>query len=124
MIIYLFSFLFKTPLVNSKAVNASGHLPGLKISCGSPRTSKTLVYSLTCNNVEFALPTEAPIIHMYEDSCLPSSESVVLSPINSMRPTPEVLPRCTSWLVLGVLLMGLNMYLPQLSPVGFFWSPV
>ncbi|KAJ9087952.1 hypothetical protein DSO57_1027972 [Entomophthora muscae] len=88
-------------------------------------TGETLVCSLTCNNVKFALSTEAPISHLYEDSQVPAPvESMALPPITSMPPTPEVPPRCTSWLVLGVLLMGLNMYLPQLSPVGSFWSLV
>ncbi|KAJ9075236.1 hypothetical protein DSO57_1038004 [Entomophthora muscae] len=57
-------------------------------------TGKTLVHSLTFNDVEFALPTEVPI------SCqnkvfhvLPPVETVVLLPPNSMLPTSEVPPQ-------------------------------
>ncbi|KAJ9052315.1 hypothetical protein DSO57_1035453 [Entomophthora muscae] len=51
-------------------------------------------------------------------------DTVVLSPPNSVLPIPEVLPRHTSWLVLGMLLIGLNAYLLQLSPARSLWSPI
>ncbi|KAJ9069877.1 hypothetical protein DSO57_1014199 [Entomophthora muscae] len=88
-------------------------------------TGETLVCSLTCNNIEFSLPTETTISHLYEDPQMLTPVNYVIFPsLNSILPTPEVLPRRIFWLVLGVLLMGLNVYLPQLSPVGSFWSPV
>ncbi|KAJ9084866.1 hypothetical protein DSO57_1019644 [Entomophthora muscae] len=88
-------------------------------------TGETMVCSLICDNMEFSLPTEEPMGHLYKDSHMLSPvEYVILPPLDSMLPTPEVLPRRTSWLVLGMLLMGLNVYIPQLSPVGSFWSPV
>ncbi|KAJ9077145.1 hypothetical protein DSO57_1019457 [Entomophthora muscae] len=54
--------------------------------------------------MEFALPTEVLISRWYEDSHM-------LPPLESVCPS-------------GILLMGLNMYLTQLSHVGSFWSPV
>ncbi|KAJ9061264.1 hypothetical protein DSO57_1022319 [Entomophthora muscae] len=86
-------------------------------------TGESLVFSLTCNDVEFTLSAEGMNNHWYEDSWIPSFvEPVVLFPLDSMLLTPEALPRCTSWLVYSMLLIGLNTYLPQLSPIRSFWS--
>ncbi|KAJ9055844.1 hypothetical protein DSO57_1039047 [Entomophthora muscae] len=38
--------------------------------------------------------------------------------------TPESAPKRTSWLLTSMLLMGLNVYLLQLSPVASLWTPV
>ncbi|KAJ9055141.1 hypothetical protein DSO57_1007365 [Entomophthora muscae] len=68
-------------------------------------TGETLICSLTCDDVEYALPTEALISCQYEDShALPSVETVVLPPLNSMLSNPKVIPRCTPLLILDMLL--------------------
>ncbi|KAJ9084870.1 hypothetical protein DSO57_1019648 [Entomophthora muscae] len=36
-------------------------------------TGETLVFSLTCGNVNFSLPAETPMCHLYEDSHMPAS---------------------------------------------------
>ncbi|KAJ9049277.1 hypothetical protein DSO57_1026337 [Entomophthora muscae] len=81
-------------------------------------TGEPLVCSLTCDDMEFTLLTVVPLSHLHKDSWVPAPvESIALSPTNSMPSTPEVAPRCTSWLVAAVFLMILNAYLPQLTPV-------
>ncbi|KAJ9062766.1 hypothetical protein DSO57_1007122 [Entomophthora muscae] len=88
-------------------------------------TGEHLVCILTCDDVEFAVLIKASMTCQYDSSpTLALVEPEVLSPITSMPMTPEVAPRCTSWLVSGALLMVLNAYLPQLFHVGSFWSPV
>ncbi|KAJ9050613.1 hypothetical protein DSO57_1012816 [Entomophthora muscae] len=63
------------------------NLPGK--ATGLLFTGETLVCSLTCNNVEFALPSEAPTNHLCENSCMADpEESVALPPINIMPITP------------------------------------
>ncbi|KAJ9053373.1 hypothetical protein DSO57_1024762 [Entomophthora muscae] len=33
-------------------------------------------------------------------------------------------PTCTPWLLTGLVLMGLNVYFPQISPASLLWSPL
>ncbi|KAJ9090285.1 hypothetical protein DSO57_1004190 [Entomophthora muscae] len=47
-----------------------------------------------------------------------------LPPYQDLPVIPEYVPKCTHWLLLGMLLMGLNAYLPSLSPALSLWTPV
>ncbi|KAJ9083012.1 hypothetical protein DSO57_1038971 [Entomophthora muscae] len=62
---------------------------------------------------EFALLSKVATSHQYEVSHMSAlMEPKVHPPIDSVPLTSGVVPRCTSWLVAGTLLMGLNTYLP------------
>ncbi|KAJ9075118.1 hypothetical protein DSO57_1039260, partial [Entomophthora muscae] len=47
-----------------------------------------------------------------------------LSPSSGVSMIPRVGPDPTAWLAAGMLLMGLNAHLPQLSPTASLWRPV
>ncbi|KAJ9068807.1 hypothetical protein DSO57_1024996 [Entomophthora muscae] len=51
---------------------------------------------------------------------------VVLSPSVPLGPSmvSSPAPTCTPWLLTGLILMGLNAYFHQLSPVSSLWSPL
>ncbi|KAJ9063474.1 hypothetical protein DSO57_1000061 [Entomophthora muscae] len=46
----------------------------------------------------------------------------VVTPRSSKVASPA--PTRTPWLLTGLILMGLNAYFPQLSPVSSLWSPL
>ncbi|KAJ9062750.1 hypothetical protein DSO57_1007409 [Entomophthora muscae] len=97
------------------------HLPGELLVLG-----EKIVKSLTCDNLEFSV----------EDYAVPAPalEVVLASPVLSLdKENPALLlapvglppaPTCTPWLITGLVLMGLNAYFPQLSPVFSLWSPL
>ncbi|KAJ9074657.1 hypothetical protein DSO57_1004113 [Entomophthora muscae] len=89
-------------------------------------SGKAMVKSLTCDNLD--LHSAEPILPA------PSAEGPLLSPprmqddIDSI-PLQEtqvlpLAPSCGPWLIVGFVLMGLNSYFPQLSPVSSLWSPL
>ncbi|KAJ9062138.1 hypothetical protein DSO57_1013831 [Entomophthora muscae] len=70
-------------------------------------TGENLVQSLTCDNIEFALPTEVLASHQYEDTHMPTLvELKDLSPPFSMPLTPGVAPKYTFWRIAGVRSQG------------------
>ncbi|KAJ9076537.1 hypothetical protein DSO57_1025146, partial [Entomophthora muscae] len=75
----------------SQILHLLDNLPGK--ANGLFSTGENLVCSITCDNMEFKLPTIVPLIHLHEDSCVPATvESVAFSPANSMPLIPGVLP--------------------------------
>ncbi|KAJ9072574.1 hypothetical protein DSO57_1026060 [Entomophthora muscae] len=54
---------------------------------------------------------------------LPSPEESDLVPLEALEVLPPT-PSCALWLITGLVLMGLNSYFPQLSPVSSLWSPL
>ncbi|KAJ9048535.1 hypothetical protein DSO57_1034203 [Entomophthora muscae] len=87
---------------------------------------EAIVKSLTCNDLD-----------------LHSTESILPSPSTKGYPPPPPLlqsdadsvplleteattlaPSRAPWLITGLMLMGLNSYFPQLSPVSSLWSPL
>ncbi|KAJ9059986.1 hypothetical protein DSO57_1035725 [Entomophthora muscae] len=52
---------------------------------------------------------------------LPSWEESELVPLEILKVLPPT-PSCALWLITGLVLMGLNSYFPQLSPVSSLWS--
>ncbi|KAJ9083309.1 hypothetical protein DSO57_1036001 [Entomophthora muscae] len=75
--------------------------------------------------MEFTLPADPSMGSQPKEIPLPHNQVVEeASPHPDMPVFPEVGPNCTSWLTAGMLLMGLNTYLPQLSPTSFLWTPV
>ncbi|KAJ9049882.1 hypothetical protein DSO57_1020035 [Entomophthora muscae] len=78
-------------------------------------TDENLVHSLTCDDVEFALPTAELKSYQDEETQTPALvELEDLSPLVGVPVFPGCALRCTSWLLTSMWLMGLNAYLPQL----------
>ncbi|KAJ9056957.1 hypothetical protein DSO57_1027062 [Entomophthora muscae] len=70
-------------------------------------TGENSVHSLTCDNVEFALPTEVLASHQYENTHIQTLvELKDLSLPVSMPLTPGVAPKYTSWCIAGVRSQG------------------
>ncbi|KAJ9082777.1 hypothetical protein DSO57_1001306 [Entomophthora muscae] len=97
------------------------YLPGKLLVSG-----EKIVKSRTCDNLEFLIidyTKSAPALEM-----VPAFPSCGLDKGN---PAPPLFPAgrypaptCTPWLLIGLALMGLNVYFPQLSPVSSFLSPL
>ncbi|KAJ9055465.1 hypothetical protein DSO57_1003545 [Entomophthora muscae] len=87
---------------------------------------EAVVKSLTCDNldldvVELALPSSEEVVPPTPP--LPSMvQKNVVTPGSSKVASPA--PTRTPWLLTGLILMGLNAYFPQLSPVSSLWSPL
>ncbi|KAJ9083418.1 hypothetical protein DSO57_1034866 [Entomophthora muscae] len=89
-------------------------------------SGEAVVKSLTCDNldldiVELAMPSSKEAVPltpslptMVQKNVVPPGPSKVSSPA----------PTRTPWLLTGLVLMGLNAYFPQLSPVSSLWSPL
>ncbi|KAJ9062822.1 hypothetical protein DSO57_1006599 [Entomophthora muscae] len=95
------------------------HLPDELLVLG-----KKIVKSLTCDNLEFsaedyAMP--APLLEMVLVPPILSSEKDNPAPLLAPVGLPPA-PTRTPWLLTGLVLMGLNAYFPQLSPVSSLWS--
>ncbi|KAJ9076762.1 hypothetical protein DSO57_1023170 [Entomophthora muscae] len=54
---------------------------------------------------------------------LPSLEKSDLVPLEVLKVSPPA-PSFAPWLITGLVVMGLNSYFPQLSPVSSLWSPL
>ncbi|KAJ9050261.1 hypothetical protein DSO57_1016060 [Entomophthora muscae] len=84
-------------------------------------TGKNLGCSLTCDDMEFALPTAVSTSYWDKETQPPILVKLKNLPSHVGVPViPEVAPKHTSWLIAGTLLMGLNAHLSQLSPVASF----
>ncbi|KAJ9050412.1 hypothetical protein DSO57_1014635 [Entomophthora muscae] len=89
-------------------------------------SGEAVVKSLMCNDLD--LDTADHTLSVSEEAVppvplLPSvaqSHSVPLGPYEVSSPAPTHTP----WLLTGLILMGLNAYFPQLSPVSSLWSPL
>ncbi|KAJ9089450.1 hypothetical protein DSO57_1012800 [Entomophthora muscae] len=85
---------------------------------------ETIVQSLTCDNPDFhnidhTLPT--PTLEEVPAPALSTLEENNLAPLQAPLKLPHA-PTCTPWLLARLVLMGLNAYFPQLSPVSSLWS--
>ncbi|KAJ9082278.1 hypothetical protein DSO57_1006063 [Entomophthora muscae] len=82
--------------------------------------------SLTCDDLDldvadYILPSskgERTSIHS-----LPSLERSNSAPLEVLEVPPPTASRAP-WVITGLVLMGLNSYFPQLSPVSSLWSPL
>ncbi|KAJ9063440.1 hypothetical protein DSO57_1000033 [Entomophthora muscae] len=98
----------------------------LDIPSGLLFSGEAVVKSLICDNLDlgaagFTQPTS--VVKEKLVSPMPSPEKRNLVPLQA--PTMSTLaPTCTPWLLTGLVLMGLNAYFPQLSPVLSLWSPL
>ncbi|KAJ9057160.1 hypothetical protein DSO57_1025208 [Entomophthora muscae] len=87
-------------------------------------TEENLVKSLTCDNFDFSFPETTPMVSSLEKTLVPNllvQESASPHPVLLLA--LEYAPRCTPWLLSGMLLMSLNSYFLQLLPVLSFWTP-
>ncbi|KAJ9086463.1 hypothetical protein DSO57_1003798 [Entomophthora muscae] len=89
-------------------------------------SSEAIVKSLTCNNLdlqsaESILPApSAKGTSLYPPLMQNDTDSVSLQEMEVL----PLAPSHASWLVASLVLMGLNSYFPQLSPVFSLWSPL
>ncbi|KAJ9086392.1 hypothetical protein DSO57_1004453 [Entomophthora muscae] len=89
-------------------------------------SGEAVVKSLTCDDldldvVDYILPSsEGERTSMPSLPILEKSNSVPLEVLEVSPPAPS----CAPWLITGLMLMGLNSYFPQLSPVSSLWSPL
>ncbi|KAJ9059329.1 hypothetical protein DSO57_1003531 [Entomophthora muscae] len=97
------------------------HLPGALLLSG-----KTIFKSLTCDDLDFHA-----INHTVSASALKEIPMPALSSLEGSDLVPPQAPVKLShpptqmpWLLAGLVLMGLNAYFPQLSPVSSLWSPL
>ncbi|KAJ9068067.1 hypothetical protein DSO57_1032406 [Entomophthora muscae] len=86
--------------------------------------SHSLVKSLTCNNLDLYATDHtllSPLREKIPVSYPPHLESDDMAPLQAPV-VPAFIFTCTPWLLTGLVLMGLNVYFPQFSPVSSFWS--
>ncbi|KAJ9059237.1 hypothetical protein DSO57_1004549 [Entomophthora muscae] len=83
---------------------------------------KSLTYNdLDLDDVGYILPSsEGEKMSM---PSLPSWEESDLVPLKVLEVPPPT-PSRALWLITGLVLMGLNSYFPQLSPVSSLWYPL
>ncbi|KAJ9058699.1 hypothetical protein DSO57_1009778 [Entomophthora muscae] len=98
----------------------------LNFPSGLLLSGEAVVKSLTCddldlNVVNYILPSTKG-----ETTSVPppfsQNESVPVPP--EVLEIPPSVISCAPWVITGLVLMGLNSYFPQLSPVSSFWSPL
>ncbi|KAJ9066108.1 hypothetical protein DSO57_1012743 [Entomophthora muscae] len=96
------------------------------LSSGLLFSGGAVVKRLTCNDLDLDTVDHTLLASKGDVSSMPPLPSAVKS-----NPVPLVLPKvsspapsCTPWFLTGLMLMGLNAYFPQLSPVFSLWSPL
>ncbi|KAJ9063143.1 hypothetical protein DSO57_1003275 [Entomophthora muscae] len=98
----------------------------LDLPSGLLLSGEAVVKSLTCDDLDLnAVDYVLPFTEGEKTSVPPpfsTNESVLVSP-EVLEIPPPVVSRAP-WVITGLMLMGLNSYFPQLSPVSSFWSPL
>ncbi|KAJ9053242.1 hypothetical protein DSO57_1026188 [Entomophthora muscae] len=98
----------------------------LNVPSGLLLSGEAVVKILTCDDldldvIDYILPsTEGERMLMPPLPSLGESSSVPLE----VPEMPAPIASCAPWVITGLVLMGLNSYFPQLSPVSSFWSPL
>ncbi|KAJ9048769.1 hypothetical protein DSO57_1031457 [Entomophthora muscae] len=98
----------------------------LDLPSGLLFSGKAVVKSLTCDNLDLEAAgfiQSAPVVKERLVSPISSPEKRNLVPLQAPAMPPPALT-CMPWLLTGLVLMGLNTYFPQLSPVLSLWSPL
>ncbi|KAJ9071419.1 hypothetical protein DSO57_1037123 [Entomophthora muscae] len=88
-------------------------------------TSENVVRSLTCDDLKLTALNPAPLVTP-NPTPLPFPPSEILVPLISEEDLDrqELRPKCVTWLLGGMLLMGLDSYFPRLSAVSSLWTPL
>ncbi|KAJ9085216.1 hypothetical protein DSO57_1016196 [Entomophthora muscae] len=88
-------------------------------------TSKNVVRSLACNDLEFPVLEPAPSTSpgLAHPIPLPFKDPIVQVPEEDLG-AQESAPKCAPWLLSGMILMGLDSYFPRLSAVSSLWTPL
>ncbi|KAJ9081709.1 hypothetical protein DSO57_1011957 [Entomophthora muscae] len=98
----------------------------LNFPSGLLLSGEAAVKSLMCDDLDLNVANYISPSTEGEKTSVPS----LLSLDESASVPPEVLEipppvaSCAPWVITGLVLMGLNSYFPQLSPVSSFWSPL
>ncbi|KAJ9066634.1 hypothetical protein DSO57_1007708 [Entomophthora muscae] len=88
-------------------------------------TSKNVVRSLTCNDLKYPALNPAPLVPPSLSSPMPPFSMV--SGVQAQEDGLEIKehpPKCTSWLLGGMILMGRDSYFPRLSAASSLWTPL
>ncbi|KAJ9071917.1 hypothetical protein DSO57_1032532 [Entomophthora muscae] len=88
-------------------------------------SSKNVLKSLTCNSLEYPALNPAP--SMSPSLAPPMPPLPVVPGVQAQEDSLEAKehsPKCASWLLGGMVLMGLDSYFPQLSSVSSLWTPL
>ncbi|KAJ9088593.1 hypothetical protein DSO57_1021486 [Entomophthora muscae] len=89
-------------------------------------SGEALVKSLTCDDLDLDMVDHTSPVSEKAVPPMRPLPSVVMSPPVPLGPSKMSSPAPTStpWLLTGLILIGLNAYFPQLSPVSSLWSPL
>ncbi|KAJ9083965.1 hypothetical protein DSO57_1029006 [Entomophthora muscae] len=98
----------------------------LNVPSGLFLSGEAVVKNLTCDDLDLNVVDSISPSTEGERTSVPSlpslGESASVSPEVLEMPSPVA--SCAPWVITGLVLMGLNSYFPQLSPVSSFWSPL
>ncbi|KAJ9073593.1 hypothetical protein DSO57_1014579 [Entomophthora muscae] len=84
-----------------------------------------VIKSLTCDNFEYSALDLAPSVSPSLSSPMPPLPVVPgVQPQEDGLEVKEHPPKRASWLLGGMILMGLDSYFPQLSAVSSLWMPL
>ncbi|KAJ9064501.1 hypothetical protein DSO57_1029952 [Entomophthora muscae] len=88
-------------------------------------TSENVVRSLTCNDLDLSTTKTVPAtpLSLGHPTLLPSEDLPVLVSEEGLG-TPELTPKCASWLLSRRILMGLDFYFPRVSAASSLWTPL
>ncbi|KAJ9067286.1 hypothetical protein DSO57_1000869 [Entomophthora muscae] len=88
-------------------------------------TSENVVRSLTCDDLEFPAVKIASVASpsLAHPMLLPSEVPLVRVSEKGLG-TPELTPKRASWLLSGMVLMGLDSYFPRVSAASSLWTPL
>ncbi|KAJ9089392.1 hypothetical protein DSO57_1013331 [Entomophthora muscae] len=98
----------------------------LNFPSGLLLSGEDVVKSLMCNNLDLdAVDHILPSTEEEKISVPPpfSPNKSVLVPPEVLEMSPPVASRA-SWVITGLVMMGLNSYFPQLSPASSLWCPL
>ncbi|KAJ9055794.1 hypothetical protein DSO57_1039515 [Entomophthora muscae] len=88
-------------------------------------TSENVVRSLTCNDLDLPTAKTVPAapLSLGHPTLLPSENPHVLVSEEGLA-TPELTPKRASWLLNGMILMGLDSYFTWVSVASSLWTPL
>ncbi|KAJ9080560.1 hypothetical protein DSO57_1023586 [Entomophthora muscae] len=97
------------------------HLPGELFISG-----EAVVKSLACDDLDLYVDDYTLPVPSLEELLATTPPSLEVNHSAPLQAPVELssAPTCTTWLLAGLALMGLNAYFLRLSPVSSLWSPL
>ncbi|KAJ9062354.1 hypothetical protein DSO57_1011705 [Entomophthora muscae] len=106
----------------SQLMHMFENLPGR--AQGILTTSENVVRSLTCNDLEFPALEPVSLTPPSLALSVPPTEDPVTPDQGEGLDTQGHAPKRATWLLGGMILMGLDFYFPQLSSASSLWTPL